>query len=878
MGSDCQIHREGDALPGNGIDLSREAVASPARRCPVHSEAARWAGVAVIAALGAALYLLGVVPIAAFHSAQALPWVFFIGLFAVTEWWRIHVPFRRGAYVPTFSGLPLAVGLFVLAPWSLVLAWLMGTAISLAAVRRHSPRVVLRSLSLVAIEGSLAVMAAHWLIPSGRLAGAGPWAVVIAMVVAISLLDSAVVLSSISLSAGRLARERLPGALMVALAGALATGCAALVLVSVMGDDPLGMGLLLSLFASFILGVAAYRGERHKRRRIQHLYASRDLLQSDSRSPLSVPTLLQRLCQIFEAAFAEVVILPDSPEQPAQVVRVRGGQTTEASRALDEDMLDDVFAVIVPPTSSVVLRPGVGPSQGGEVLRRRGLRDAIMTALQVEGRILGTVLVGDRKSDLETFDEEDCKLLSGLGAQVGVSLENLRLDERLKHQAFHDALTGLANRTLFADRVAHALHRRVSPGHLRAAILFIDLDDFKVVNDSLGHACGDMALQSVTERLRHVIRPFDTVARLGGDEFAVLLEDLAQPGEAIAVAERFLEELSGSFVIQGSAVTIHASVGVAIADNEVTSPDDLLRQADVAMYRAKERGKATIETFEPSMQWALEHRIQLRNELEQALAGDELYVEYQPIVSLRSGDVVGAEALARWANPRRGSIAPREFIPIAESAGLIRGIGEHVLRSACGQAVRWAKETPDHPMTVSVNLSPMQLLHPAFASDVAEVLRETGMEPARLTLEITESLLVEDTAVTLERLQALKDLGLILAIDDFGTGYSSLGELKFLPVDALKIPKAFIDNVATDDRERAFLAAIIGLGRTLGLRLVAVGVEDSDQRRQLKEMDCDLAQGFHIAMPLSADGIAAMIAGQGARPDKGKGTSAAAVA
>jgi EAL domain-containing protein (putative c-di-GMP-specific phosphodiesterase class I) len=310
----------------------------------------------------------------------------------------------------------------------------------------------------------------------------------------------------------------------------------------------------------------------------------------------------------------------------------------------------------------------------------------------------------------------------------------------------------------------------------------------------------------------------------------------------------------------------------------VTSPDDLLRQADVAMYRAKERGKATIETFEPSMQWALEHRIQLRNELEQALAGDELYVEYQPIVSLRSGDVVGAEALARWANPRRGSIAPREFIPIAESAGLIRGIGEHVLRSACGQAVRWAKETPDHPMTVSVNLSPMQLLHPAFASDVAEVLRETGMEPARLTLEITESLLVEDTAVTLERLQALKDLGLILAIDDFGTGYSSLGELKFLPVDALKIPKAFIDNVATDDRERAFLAAIIGLGRTLGLRLVAVGVEDSDQRRQLKEMDCDLAQGFHIAMPLSADGIAAMIAGQGARPDKGKGTSAAAVA
>ena len=864
-------------MPGNGNDSSPEAVVTSARACPAHRAAVSWAGIGVMAALGLLLYFLWVLPLAAFAAATALPWAVFVMLFAVTEWWRIRLPFRRGAYVPSLSGLPLAVGLFLVAPWALVPAWVIGTAIGQAAIRRHSPLVVLRALTLVTIEGSAAILVIHWLIPSGRLAGPGQWAIVIGAVTAISLLDGAVALGHLSLSVGRLVRQRVLRAFAVAILGALGTSCLALVLVAVAGHDTVGMSLLLTVFASLILGVAAYGGERYKRRRIQHLYASRDLLQSDSRAPLSVPTLLQRLCQIFDAGYADVVILPESPEQQAQVVRVRDGQTTETSRALDQSMLDDVFAVIVPASSSVVLRPGVGPTQGGEILRRRGLKDAIMTALQVEGRVLGTVLVGDRKSDVETFDDEDCKLLSGLGAQVGISLENLRLDERLKHQAFHDALTGLANRTLFADRVAHALHRRVSPGHLRAAVLFIDLDDFKVVNDRLGHACGDIALQSVTERLRHVIRPFDTVARLGGDEFAVLLEDLAQPDEAIAVAERFLEELSGSFVIQGSAVTIHASVGVAIADNEPTSPDDLIRQADVAMYRAKERGKATIETFEPSMQWALEHRIQLRNELEQALAGGELYVEYQPIVSLRSGAVVGAEALARWENPRRGSIAPREFIRIAESAGLIRGIGEHVLRTACGQAVRWMKDQPDRPMSVSVNLSPVQLLHPTFASDVAAVLRDTGMVPSRLTLEITESLLVEDTAATLERLQSLKDLGIILAIDDFGTGYSSLGELKFLPVDALKIPKAFIDNVATDERERAFLAAIIGLGRTLGLRLVAVGVENSDQRRQLQEMDCDMAQGFHFATPLAADAIAALISGE-RTSSKSPGASSGAVA
>jgi diguanylate cyclase (GGDEF)-like protein len=622
--------------------------------------------------------------------------------------------------------------------------------------------------------------------------------------------------------------------------------------------------LALALTASLAVGGLAWTEERLRRRRLQHLYHSRLLLQGSAGSPLTVKETLARLCRVLDARFAEVVVLPDAIERSALVVRVRDGEIVETAQALDEELLDDIFSVIVPESLSLLLRRGVGEDQGASILRHRNVADAVMSALVVEGRVIGTVLVGDRRGERRTFDEEDRSLLDALSAQVGLTVERVRFDERLNQQAFHDALTGLANRSLFTDRVTHALERRASPGRYRAAVLFIDLDDFKVVNDSLGHPSGDLLLQSVTQRLRRVVRPFDTVARWGGDEFAVLLEDIAGPEEALAVAERFLEELAAAFDLNGTPVTIGASVGIAIADSGVGSPDDLLRQADVAMYRAKERGKATVETFEPGMQTALESRVQLSGELERGLAAGELSVEYQPIVALGTGQVVGVEALARWDSPRRGRVAPREFIPIAEASGLIRDLGERVLRTACAQAMTWMEAHPGLELSVSVNLSARQLLHPGFAESVAAVLRETRIAPPRLILEITESLLVEKTPSTLRRLKALKDLGVTLAIDDFGTGYSSLAELKFLPVDALKIPKSFVDNVATDPRDRAFLAGIIGLGRTLDLRLVVVGVERPEQRRELQRLDCDLAQGFHFAEPLDAEGISALLARQAA--------------
>ncbi len=651
-------------------------------------------------------------------------------------------------------------------------------------------------------------------------------------------------------------------AVRLGIAAVVAAGVLASALLIAAGRGLDSPALTVSLTASIAIGAAAWAEERHRRRRLQRLYESRVLLQGSSGTPLSVPALLGRLCRILQGRFAEIVVLPDALDRSALVVRVRGGEIVESTQVLDEGLLDDVFAACVPASLGILLGAGVGDREGAAILQRRGIKDAVMAALTVEGRVLGTVVVGDRMGQGRTFAEEDRALLEALAAQIGVTVERVRFDERLNQQAFHDSLTGLANRSLFADRVAHALDRRVAPGRLRAAVLFIDLDDFKVVNDTLGHPSGDRLLQAVTQRLRRVIRPFDTVARLGGDEFAVLLEDVAGAEEPCAVAARFLEELIAPVDLQRSPVTIGASIGIALAVSDTETPDDLLRQADVAMYRAKERGKATVEVFEPSMQSALERRIQVKGELEQALHAGELIVEYQPIIALGSGRIIGVEALARWDSPRRGRVAPDDFIPAAEASGLIIEVGDLVLRTACAQRQGWAAEHASHDLALSVNLSPRQLLHPGFADAVAAVLRETGVPPARLTLEITEGLFVDKTPATLRQLKGLKDLGVRLAIDDFGTGFASLAELKDLPVDALKIPKSFIDRVATDPRERAFLAGIIGLGRTLDLRLAAVGVEREEQSAELKLLRCDEVQGFHYAAPLSAEGISALLAEQ----------------
>jgi diguanylate cyclase (GGDEF)-like protein len=430
--------------------------------------------------------------------------------------------------------------------------------------------------------------------------------------------------------------------------------------------------------------------------------------------------------------------------------------------------------------------------------------------------------------------------------------ERNALEGELRHQAFHDALTNLANRALFRDRVDHALGRgRRSSETL--AVLLLDLDGFKTVNDSLGHTAGDALLVGVAARLQSVLRVGDTAARLGGDEFAILLEDLESQSAAIEIAQRLIEELSRPFCLANKEIFVTASIGITIGCDHGETSDELLRNADAAMYRGKAEGKGCYRLFEAEMHSAAVARLELETDLRRAIDERELVVHYQPIIEAASGDIGGFEALVRWQHPERGIIPPLDFIPLAEENGLILDIGRFVLQVACAQVSEWRLTHPD--LTVAVNVSPRQLADPMLVDEVMSALAESRLPPSALTLEITESAVIEDPQLAITRLALLKSIGVRIAVDDFGTGYSSLSSLRDLPVDTLKIDKTFIDGLTTGVEATGVVHAIIRLARTLRLGTVAEGVEHDDQVRRLEQLGCEQLQGYCFSRPLPSEEI-----------------------
>jgi diguanylate cyclase (GGDEF)-like protein len=430
-----------------------------------------------------------------------------------------------------------------------------------------------------------------------------------------------------------------------------------------------------------------------------------------------------------------------------------------------------------------------------------------------------------------------------------------RLNEE---QGFRDALTRLPNRALFQDRVGHALARADRrPGAL--AVLFVDLAGFKDVNPSLGHAAGDTLLCSVAERLRACVRPADTAARLGGDEFAVLLEDITTEEEATRVAQRLLTALTVPFSVTGVETTINASIGIAFNSGDDTV-DELLRNADVAMYSVKDSGKGRYELFEAHMHATLVNRVELERQLRGALDANQFVLHYQPVVSLDTGRLVGLEALIRWDHPTRGLLSPAAFIDVAEETGAIIPIGTWVLETACHQAREWQQRYPDDPFALSVNLSPTQVFQVDSVETVRGALERSGLAPDSLVLELIEDVVIKDVAAASARLSQLKDLGVRLAVDDFGTGYSSLNYLRSLPFDILKIDKTIIDDITIDPTKFAVGKLIIDLAHTLGLRTVAEGVERPEQTAALRELKCHAAQGYLFSRPLPAARIETVIA------------------
>jgi diguanylate cyclase (GGDEF)-like protein/PAS domain S-box-containing protein len=425
-------------------------------------------------------------------------------------------------------------------------------------------------------------------------------------------------------------------------------------------------------------------------------------------------------------------------------------------------------------------------------------------------------------------------------AQLQDITDRRAMEDALEHLAVHDALTQLPNRTLLTDRLQHALNRR----DLRTAelaVLFVDIDRFKFVNDGMGHRAGDELLAVVARRLRETVRPSDTVARFGGDEFVVVCEQLSDPWEASSVAARVARVIEEPMVLDGREVVVTASVGVAVAAADATV-DSLLRDADAAMYRAKDRGRARVEVFDERLRGRASERLELEVALRRALAAGELELAYQPIVRVDTETVIGCEALLRWRHPRRGLVSPAEFIPLAEETGLIVPIGAWVLTDALRQGRAWHAEGRE--LAIGVNLSARQLMAPDLVDTVREALVESGIDPQKVHLEITESVLMDDVEQSIETLTALKELGIHFAVDDFGTGYSSLSYLQRLPIDTLKIDQSFVRGLGVAENDSSIVRAIAGLGRALGMGLLAEGVENPRQLEELQALGCDAAQGF----------------------------------
>jgi diguanylate cyclase (GGDEF)-like protein/PAS domain S-box-containing protein len=436
--------------------------------------------------------------------------------------------------------------------------------------------------------------------------------------------------------------------------------------------------------------------------------------------------------------------------------------------------------------------------------------------------------------------------------------ERKALEDKLTHQAFHDSLTNLPNRAAFRISLDHALEL---DNERRIAVLFLDLDDFKAVNDTLGHDVGDQLLAAVGARIGSTLRPGDTVARLGGDEFAVLLQSMEDEKTATRVADRITRQLTPPFSIAGKEISIHASIGIAGLVSGQEAADELIRNADVAMYIAKSKGKARFAEYEASAASAALDRMELEHDLERALAENQFVLHYQPVIMLETGAVHSLEALVRWNHPRRGMLYPNDFIGVAEQSGRIVELGRWVVQQATRDARRWQVRYPSTPMMqISVNLSGRQLQEPGLVEDVMNAVDAAGLDPQSLILELTESVLMADTEPVGRILQDLRSRGIRLALDDFGTGYSSLGHLRDFPVDILKMDRSFVAGIGSGIADGAILRSIIGLASALGLMTIGEGIERSEQLAALNAMGCQAGQGFYLSKPLDHDAMDALLA------------------
>jgi diguanylate cyclase (GGDEF)-like protein len=821
-----------------------------------------WALNIVVLTLALVLYIgpaRGLGPLANPH----IPWWLVAVAFALAERCVVHLHFRRGAHSFSLGDIPLVFGLIFCSAEGVIGGCLLGSGIILLLDRRLPPIKFAFNIAQFALHACIAVLVVHAIAPSPSDVGPQTWLAALAATQASGLVTVLLIASAISLSEGVVRIKTIVDMFGMDLVVTMSNTSLGLCGAVLTAADARALPLLLIPSATLYAAYRAYLSERERHKRLEFLYeANRTLARSREIAP-ALEGLLARSLEAFRAELAEIILF-GSAENPSLRTVLGPGACRELMEPIDTEVADEMRALVDKGgRGAITLDLPFGEARLQRYLEARGVTHAMVAPLPGEDRVIGTIMLANRFGVVRSFNEDDRKLLETLATNASVALQYDRLEqavtqlsvlqEQLHHQAYHDPLTSLANRALFTDKIKEALK---DGGDL--AVLFLDLDDFKTVNDSLGHAAGDELLVSVASRLQACLRPEDVTARLGGDEFAVMVrETRGAEGAAVAVARRIMQAFLQPVSVGAESVSVYISAGIAATPGRECTAEELIRNADVAMYEAKATGKGRFAVFHPSMGTAVLERHGLKEELRLAIEREQLTLYFQPIVSIATGETVATEALVRWEHPRRGLVAPSEFVPLAEETGLILSLGQWVLDEACQQARAWELERePDAPeateLSVHVNLSAVELRDPHLAARVRATLMRTGVDPRRLVFEITETLLLDDAESVRATLGELRDLGVRFALDDFGTGYSSLSYLHTLPLDILKIAKSFVDGLARGGREASFVRMIIELARTLGISVVAEGIESEEQIMALRALDCEYGQGFHLGRPQPA--------------------------
>jgi diguanylate cyclase (GGDEF)-like protein len=765
-------------------------------------------------------------------------------LFAAAEASPVHVHFRSQAHTISLNDIALVFGLFVLRPEELVTAAAVGGALAVVALRRQRPIKAAFNVALYAFTAAVAVVVFHPLVALGDAFGIAGWAAAFAAATSSALVGIAVVSTVIRIAGGAGILREMPRLVALGLASSGMSTCVALIAVTLLHANPAAVWLVAVPAAACVAAFRISVRQQQRRRRTELLYEGMRRVQEASGLAGAVDALLGASREMVGAADAAIVLLPRTATRPRLLARsgTTGTPLTPAVKVEGLALALEALAV----SGTIVLMDSREPHPLDTFLAGLGMTDAVVVALGTD-RTDGILCVGNRLSDVNTFTATDSGLLTTFAQHATVVLENDRVLDELHHMAYTDTLTRLPNRARFTLVLEQALAQRTE-----LSVLFVDLDDFKTVNDSLGHTIGDELLAEVARRLVAVADDV-VVARFGGDEFALLL---VSPTDPELVAARVLEVFEEAFVVGGREVRTCASIGIASAGPDAASVEELLRNADAAMYAAKDLGKRAFALYAPELHERAARRQELASALERGVARGELEVHYQPIINLSDGAPYGVEALVRWRHPDLGLLAPGAFIALAEERGLSAAVTRQVFADACARTAEWRRLSPN--LLVSVNLSPSDFLRRTLVADIDAALAAAGLSPQALLVEITEGAALRDPTRTVERLTALRARGIRVALDDFGTGYSSLAQLRNLPIDSVKIAKEFVDGLA-DRAGESMIVAIAQLAHALGLDVVAEGIE-SAATAELAGRHCSLGQGFHFSRPLVADAVAPYLA------------------